>query len=59
MQNNTLKHNKSLYFLSFLSISMILTGLYYGFNVTQSITLEKENQLLKYKVDSLTKLIKK
>lgn len=59
MLNNTLKHNKSLYFLSLLSITMILTGLYYGFNVTQSITLEKENQLLKYKVDSLTKLIKK
>lgn len=59
MQNNTIKHNKSLYFLSLLSITMILTGLYYGFNVTQSITLEKENQLLKYKVDSLTKLIVK
>jgi uncharacterized membrane protein len=59
MTNKTSKHNKSLYFLSLLSIIIILTGLYYGFNITQSITFEKENQLLKYKVDSLSKLIKK
>ena len=53
------QHNKLLYFLSLLSVICILTGLYYGFTVTQTLTLEKENRVLNQKIDSLTKLIKK
>lgn len=55
----TKQHNKSLYFLSLISVISILTGLYYGFTVTQTLTLEKENIILHHKIDSLTKLIKK
>jgi hypothetical protein len=53
------QHNKSLYFLSLVSVICILTGLYYGFNVTQTLTLEKENIMLHHKIDSLTKIIEK
>ncbi len=45
--------NKGLFFVSLISVILMLTGLFYGFSVTQMITTQKENEQLKHQIDSL------
>lgn len=51
--NNQFKQNKSLFLVSLLSVILMLTGLIYGFNVTQMLTTQKENQQLKREIQIL------
>jgi uncharacterized membrane protein len=51
------KENKLLFYMSLFSIICIMVGLYYGYNVTNMLSIQKENDLLRHRNDSLINII--